>query len=113
MSAGFKAQVKRDLAAVFHNAQEHADMMKVEYNGKKYKIPVITDSDSNKDRVKVMRDNADGVFISDMTVFISLYDLKIVPRKETRIIIDDTEYMIVRVGNDAGGLTLDLEIFDE
>jgi len=113
MAAGFKAQVKRDLAAVFHNADEHADMTTVEYNGKRYEIPVIFDSDSNKDRVKIMRDNADGVYVSDMTVFISFYDIKIVPRKETKIIIDDTEYMIARSSIAAGSIALDLEVLDE
>jgi hypothetical protein len=112
MSA-FKKQVKRDLAAVFLNVGEHADKIKVEYNGKKYNIPVIVDSDSNKDRVKTMRDNADGVFISDLTVFISFYDLKIVPRKDTEIIIDDAAYTVLRSSLEAGIVTLELEVFDE
>jgi hypothetical protein len=60
-----------------------------------------------------MRDNADGVFIADTTVYISFYDLKIVPRKETEIVIDGTGYNIIRVGYDAGMITLDLEVYDE
>ena len=111
--SGFKAQAKRDLAAVFHNAQEHADMTEVKYNGKTYNIPIVVDSDSNKDRVKIMRDNADGVFVSDMTVFISIDDIKVVPRKNTKIVIDDTEYMIHTSGFDAGNITLELEVLDE
>ena len=110
---GFKAQIKRDIAAVFLNTDEHADKAKVKYNGKQYNIPVIFDSDSNKDRVRTMRDNADGVFIADMTVYISFYDLKILPRKETRISIDGIVYMIMRAGFDAGIITLDLEVLDE
>ena len=111
--ATFKEQIKRDLKDVFYNPHEHADIMKVVYNGKEYHIPVITESDGAKDRVRTMRDNADGVFVSDMTVFISFYDLKIIPRKETKIIIDDVAYMIMRVGVDAGSITLDLEVLDE
>ena len=110
---GFKAQAKRDLKKVFFNDEEHADRVKVEYNGKKYNIPVVFESDEAKERVKVMRDNADGVFISDMTVFMSFYDLKIMPRKETEIVIDGTAYMIMRTGLDAGQITLVLEVFDE
>jgi len=113
MGKGFKDQLKRDLKTVFHNPDEHADKVKVEYNGKRYNIPVIFDGDSNKDRVKIMRDNADGVFIADMTVYISFYDLKIVPRKDTQIVIDETAYNIQRAGFVAGSITLDLEVLDE
>lgn len=110
---GFKAQIKRDLKTVFLNPDEHADKVKVEYNGKKYNIPVVFNSESNKDRVKIMQDNADGVFMSVVTVYLSFYDLKIVPRKETEIVIDETAYNIARVGYDEGEITLDLELLDE
>ena len=30
----FKDQIARDIAAVFHNTDEFADLMDVEYNGK-------------------------------------------------------------------------------
>jgi hypothetical protein len=113
MRAGFKAQVKRDLKTVFHNDKEHADKIKVEYNGKRYNIPIVINSDANADRVKIMRDNADGVFVSDLTVYISFYDLKIVPRKETKIVIDGIEYMINRAAFEAGSIILDLEVLDE
>jgi len=113
MAKGFKDQTRRDLKTVFFNDEEHADKVAVEYNGKKYNIPVIFESDGERERVKVMRDNADGVYVSDMTVFISFYDLKIVPRKETEIVIDGTAYMIMRSGFDAGQITLELEVFDE
>lgn len=111
--SGFKAQAKRDLKTVFHNADEHADETKVRYNGKKYKIPIIIDHEGARDRAKPSSDHADGIFIADLTVYISFYDLKIVPRKETKIEIDDTTYNIMRVGYDAGEITLDLEMLDE
>lgn len=111
--AGFKAQAQRDLKAVFHNADEHADKLEVEYNGKKHIIPVIVDHEGARDRAKPSSDHADGVFIADLTVYISFYDLKIVPRKETEIVIDGTAYNIMRVGFDTGEITLDLELLDE
>jgi len=111
--AGFKAQAKRDLKTVFHNTDEHADKLRVEYNGKKYNIPVVVDHDGARDRVKPSSDNADGIFISDMTVYISFYDLKIVPRKETEIVIDGTAYNINKVDCLEGEITLDLELMDE
>lgn len=113
MSAGFKAQIKRDIAAVFHNTDEHADMLKVEYNGKTYTLPVVVDHDGARERQQPSSDHADGIFIADLTVYMSFYDLKILPRKETEIVIDETTYNIVRVGFDAGEITLDLELLDE
>jgi hypothetical protein len=110
---GFKAQTKRDLKAVFHNSEEHADMTAVEYNGKNYNIPVVTDHEGAKDRTKPSSDHADGIFIADLTVYISFYDLKIVPRKATEITLDGTFYCIARAGFDGGEITLDLELLDE
>ena len=111
--SGFKAQIERDLKEVFHNPEEHADMVTVEYNKKKYTIPVVIDHEGARDRAKPSSDHADGVFVADLTVYISFYDLKIVPRKETKIVIDETAYNIVRVGFEGGEITLDLELLDE
>lgn len=111
--AGFKAQAMRDLKTVFHNADEHADKLKVEYNGKKYNIPIVIDHEGARDRTKLSSDHADGIFIADLTVYISFYDLKIVPRKESKIVIDGSTYKIMRVGYDEGEITLDLEWLDE
>ena len=110
---GFKAQVKRDIKKVFNNAAEHADITQVEYNGVQYKIPIVIDHDGARDRQRPSSDHADGIFIADMTVYISFYDLKIVPRKETTITIGGVDYNIVKVGCDAGEITLDLELLDE
>ena len=110
---GFKSQVKRDLKAVFHNKEEHAERIRVEYGGNRYDIPIVIDSEGAMERKKPANDNADGVFIADVTVYVSFYDLKIVPRKETKIVIGSTAYNIKRVGFDAGEITLDLEVYDE
>jgi len=112
--SGFKSQVERDIAAVFHNAEEFADLMEVEYNGKVYKdIPVVIDSEIAKERAKAAGDNSEGIFAVDITAFISFKNLKIVPRKETEIIIGGVTYSIVKVAYDAGEITLDLEMLDE
>lgn len=112
--SGFKAQVERDIAAVFHNSEEFADLMEVEYNGKIYKdIPVVVDSEIAKERVKARGDNSVGTFAFDVTAFISFKDLKIVPRKETKIVIGGVSYNIVQVAFDIGEITLDLELLDE
>lgn len=111
--SGFKDQIAHDIAAVFHNADEFADFMDVEYNGKSYNIPVVIDSEIAKDRKKTVKDNAEGIYTVDITAFMSFEDLGIVPRKETEIKIGGVEYSIVNVAFDAGEITLDLEMLDE
>ena len=111
--SGFKAQIERDIANVFHNKEEFADSMEVKYNGKIYDIPVVIDSESAKERVKARGDNSVGIFTFDVTVFISFNDLKIVPRKETKIVIGGVAYNIAKVAFNAGEITLDLEILEE
>lgn len=111
--SGFKDQIVRDIAAVFQNAEEFADFMDVEYNGKNYNIPVVIDSEIAKDRKKSVKDNSEGVYSVDITAFISFKDLGIVPRKETEIKIGGVEYSIVNVAFDVGEITLDLEMLDE
>ncbi|MCM1059663.1 MAG: hypothetical protein NC452_05160 [Eubacterium sp.] len=112
MSA-FKSQLERDIAAVFQNAEEFADLMDVEYNGKNYNIPVVIDGEIAKERIKAAGDNSVGIYAADITAFISFKDLKIVPRKETEIVIGGVAYNIVTVAFDAGEITLDLEMLDE
>ena len=110
----FKAQVERDISAVFHNAEEFADLMEVEYNGKTYKdIPVVIDNEIAKEREKARGDNSVGIFSFDVTAFMSFKDLKIVPRKETKIVIGGVTYNIVQVAFDVGEITLDLELLEE
>lgn len=112
--SGFKEQVERDIFAVFHNSEEFADLMEVEYNGKIYTdIPVVIDSEIAKERAKAAGDNSVGIFAFDVTVFISFNDLKIVPRKETKIVIGGVAYNVVKVAFDAGEITLDLEMLEE
>ena len=110
---GFKEQVKRDIKTVFHNPDEHADMTRVRYNGADYEIPVIFDYDVAKERSRLSSDHADGVFLDTFNVFISQYDLDIVPRKETNIEVGGETYNIVKVSCDAGEIRLELEMMDE
>ena len=109
----FKDMVRRDIKRVFHNPNEFADMTRVVYNGKTYDIPIVTDHEGTRNRARPSSDHADGIFIADLTVYISFYDLKIVPRKGTEITLDGTSYDIARVGFDGGEITLDLEALDE
>ncbi|MCL2107808.1 MAG: hypothetical protein FWH20_00490 [Oscillospiraceae bacterium] len=109
----FQELVKRDIKAVFHNAKEHARVMKVEYNGESYEIPVIIDSEEARDRRRLAKDNGEGMFIAALTVYISFYDLGIVPRKASVIVIDSTAYTIAKAAFDEGEIILELEVLDE
>ncbi|MCL1903992.1 MAG: hypothetical protein FWF94_06210 [Oscillospiraceae bacterium] len=114
----FKESVKKDIHRVFLNVDEHADLSDVQYNGKDYHIPVVIDRDGARERGRLSNDNnggqkIQGIYISDMVVYISFDDLGIVPRKDTRITIDGDEYSVVKSAVDAGIITLDLEEYDE
>jgi len=109
----FKESVKRDIGRVFLNKEEHASVLDVTYNGEYYNIPVIIDHGGEKDRKQSANDHAAGLFIADLTVYISFYDLGIVPRKNTPITVDGETYNIVTTANDEGVITLDLEVVDE
>ena len=112
--SGFKAQAEHDIGAVFHNKEEFADLAEIEYNGEVYKdIPIVIDSEIAKERTKASGDNSVGIFAADITVFISFWDLQIMPRKETEIKIGGIEYSIVKTEFEEGEIILDLEMLDE
>ena len=72
----FKAQVERDLTAVFHNAREHADVMEFWIDGVRYKGPVIIDDGGAQDRKKPSTDHVDGLVLVDLVVYVPLYRLE-------------------------------------
>ncbi len=109
-----KEQIQRDIAKTFNNTEEFADKMDVEYNGAAYSgIPVVIDSEIAKERKKTSGDNSVGVYAIDVTAFISFEDLKILPRKETNIVIGGVTYRIVTSAFTAGEITLGLELLNE
>ncbi|MCL2087650.1 MAG: hypothetical protein FWH05_08685 [Oscillospiraceae bacterium] len=109
----FKDILNRDLKTVFFNANEHAEKAKIEYNGKKYNIPVVTEYEGAKDRRRISSDHANGIFISDMTLYIAFSDLKILPRKETIITINGENFKVVKPEFSQGMITLALEVLEE
>jgi len=110
----FKDAVKRDIAAVFHNAEEFAEVTKVSYGGKHYEIPVVLDRAIETDRKKPSSDHAGGVFLADVRAYINAADLTApIPRKGKRIEISGEDYKIARVSEEMGEIVLDLEMLDE
>ena len=102
----FKAQVERDLTAVFHNAREHADVMEFWIDGVRYKGPVIIDDGGAQDRKKPSTDHVDGLVLVDLVVYVPLSLLKTIPQKGLNMEIGDHIYQITKVHPEAGEIVL-------
>ena len=109
----FKAQIERDVKRTFHNSEEFAETTVFYYNGTRYKAPIILDYDSAKDRKKPSADNADGIFLCDIKMYVAFSDIKVVPRKGLQIEIGEDYYKIVKAENENGEIVLYLEMLDE
>ncbi len=114
----FKAQLASDMK-VFHNCGEMATMTDVWYQGKKHYIPVIIDHTAAAER-EVRRgsgDNAEGFHTASCLVYMSLYDLGLVPKKGRQIEIDEAGavnlYYIAKSDCEDGEIILELEMMDE
>ncbi|SHJ74471.1 hypothetical protein [Tepidibacter formicigenes] len=108
-----KEQMKRDVKAVFHNTDEFAEEMEIYYDGEYHTIPVILDYEGAQDRKKPSSDNAGGIFRVDVKLYVAFSDLNFMPRQGASIEIGDDIFNIVKVGNEAGEIILDLESLDE
>lgn len=109
----FKEQLKRDVQAVFHNANEFAEEIEFYYNREYYKAPVILDHEGAQDRKKPSSDHADGLFRVDVRMYIAFDDLRFVPLQGGTIEIEEEIFNISKVGNESGEIILDLERLDE
>ena len=109
----FKAQVERDLTAVFHTAREQADVMEFWIDGGRYKGPVIIDDGGAQDRKKPSTDHVDGLVLVDLVVYVPLSMLKTIPQKGLNMEIGDHIYQITKVHPEAGEIVLFLEFPSE
>lgn len=111
----FKDVVRSDIRDVFHNTTEFADVTRLQYDGEVYNIPAILDYSGAKDRNIPSGDNADGIFLIDMVVYIAKADLPLVPRKGHNIEIGENRdlFNIVKVEDKSGEILLYLEMIDE
>ena len=106
----FKAQVERDLTAVFHNAREHADVMEFWIDGVRYKGPVIIDDGGAQDRKKPSTDHVDGLVLVVLVVYVPLSMLKTIPQKVLNMEIADHIYPTTKAHPEAGDIVLYLEM---
>ena len=105
----FKAQVERDLTTVFHNSNEHADVLEFWISGTRYKGPVILDDGGAQDRKKPSTDHVDGLILVDLVMYVPLSLLKRTPKKDETVEIGDDVYTITKVHPEAGEIVLYLE----
>ena len=110
----FKAQLERDLARVFHNSAEHADVIEFWISGTRYKGPVILDDGGAQDRkMPSTTDHVDGLVLIDLVMYVPLHILNRAPKKGERVEIGDSLYRISKVHPEAGEIVLYLEGLDE
>lgn len=109
----FKDQVERDLDVVFHNSDEHADVVEFWIAGTRYKGAVILDDGGAQDRKKPSTDHADGIFLVDLVMYVPLSLLKKVPKKGQTVEIGDDVFSITKVHPEVGEVVLYLEMLYE
>lgn len=109
----FKAQMERDLTAVFHNSTEHADELEFWISGTRYKAPVVLDNSSAKNRKQLSSDHVDGLFLVDLVLYVPLSVLKRTPRKGESVEIGDDFFTIREVHSQSGEIVLYLEMLSE
>lgn len=109
----FKEQVERDITTVFHNSNEHADVLEFWISGTRYKGPVILDDGGAQDRKKPSTDHADGLFLVDLVMYVPLAILKRIPKKDETVEIGDDVYTITKVHPEVGDIVLYLEGLNE
>jgi hypothetical protein len=113
--SGFKDVIENDIKAVFLNADEHAELSSVIYDGVTRKIPVILDRQMLKDRPVTMEsgDHAQGIHLVTVTLYAAFSDLGVVPKNDKRITINDEEFRIVTSTNEMGQVVCGLEAYGE
>ena len=109
----FKAQIERDLMAVFHNSNEHADVLEFWIGDTRYKGPVILDDGGAQDRKKPSTDHVDGLILVDLVMYVPFFLLKTIPKKGQNVEISDNVYTITKVHPESGELVLYLEMLTE
>lgn len=109
----FKTQVMRDIKEVFHNSAEHAETLEFWIEGTRFEIPVVLDSTGAQDRAKPSSDHVDGIFVSDLVMYVSLNDLRQIPKRGQQVEIKEDVFTIDKVDVEAGEVILHLEMLDE
>ena len=112
----FKAQILEDLK-VFHNPGEFATMTNIWYGGRCYKVPVVVDHETARDRKTLAGDHAEGINFAEALLYISFDDLGFMPKKGHMIEIEEAgaanEYEITKADYEDGEIVLEVGAFTE
>ncbi|RPF48255.1 hypothetical protein EDD70_1070 [Hydrogenoanaerobacterium saccharovorans] len=109
----FKAQIERDLNAIFHNSNEHACISEFWIGKNRYKGPVILDDGGAQDRKKPYADHVDGLTLVDLVMYAPLSLLKTTPKRGQTVEIGDDVYTVAKVHAEVGEVVLYLEMLAE
>ena len=112
----FKAQILKDLK-VFHNPGEFATMTRIWYGGGCYKIQIVIDHETARDRKTLVDAHAEGISLPEAIVYISFDDLGFMPEKGCNIEIEEAGavnlYEIKKSDYEDGEIVLELGAFTE
>lgn len=109
----FKAQVERDLLAVFHNSTEFADEIEFWIDGIRHKGPVILDDCGIQDRNRPVTDHVDGLSCISLAMYVPLSILHEVPKRGMKVELKDGLYEIGEVNSEVGEIVLYLQRLTE
>ncbi|MEA5057768.1 MAG: hypothetical protein VB047_09465 [Anaerotignum propionicum] len=101
------------MTAVFHNSNEHAEILEFWIGDTRYKGPVIVDDGGAQDRKKPSSDHVDGLVLVDLVMYVPLSLLKTTPKRGQTVEIDDDVYTISKVHIEVGEVVLYLEVLTE
>jgi len=87
-------------------------MTDVEYNGKKYTLPIVFD-DYTSERDRLKDDFVEGLFLYDAVMCFAESDMGVVPKKNVRIKVSGKTFEIKKVSTEMGEVILYLEQFSE
>ena len=112
----FKAQLEKDMA-VFHNAEEFANITGFWYDREWYEAPAVIDHEAAAERQRQSGDNAEGITKIEAVVYVALKDLGFIPTKNHEFAVKiagaTEEYNIAKSTHEDGEIILELEALDE
>ncbi len=109
----FKAQIEKDLKTVFHNPNEHADVIEFWINDTRYETAVIIEDSEFSDRKKPSSDHVDGLSLIQLVMYVPLEAIEEVPKRGFALEMKGEIYNIAKVMSIAGEVILYLESLDE
>jgi hypothetical protein len=109
----FKDQIRRDIADVFHNTREFAEMTKFTYGGNVYNVSAVLDYTGAAERKKPGSDHAEGLFAVDLSMYLSQSELGFIPKRGMDVELGDSLFRIVKVEAEEGEIILRLEALYE